>query len=76
MEFILIVWNIVILVIWIFREFQNYKEKKDLLNRIMARDYEVYAKFEKKKSKPKPEYPGYMTSEQMVDACKKRDVNG
>jgi len=76
MEFILIVWNVIILIVLFFREFQNYKEKKDLLNRIMARDYEVYAKFEKNKSKPKSEFPGYMTSEQMIDACKKRDIDG
>lgn len=75
METVLIIWNIVILAIWIIREVQNFQEKKDLMNRVMSRDYATYAKFEKPKPKPKQEYPGYMTDEQMAEACARRDDN-
>jgi len=73
MEIVLVIWNCILLLAFFIREGQHYSQKKDLLDRIMCRDYSNFKKYDKKSKHIKPEFPGHMTDEQMVAAEKEQE---
>lgn len=56
--------------ILILREWQNWRDRKDLLDRIMCVDYQEYQTLRKPKKTPpaQPVFPGRMTDEEMAIA--------
>ena len=53
-----------------FREWQNWKDRKDLLDRIMCADYQQYKRLTAGKP-PAPEFPARMTDAELADAALK-----
>lgn len=55
----------------ILREWQNWRDRRDLMDRIMSADFKEYKRYTKP-ADPKPEYPVNMTEEQLAEADAKK----
>lgn len=51
----MILFSIALILLIVYLEYLHYKERKDLLNRIQAKDFTEYIKAEKKPDKKKQE---------------------